>query len=206
MSTISACYIQYSRIVIKLGHKVFGFDYMHGILRTASVQELQNAYFTQADMAQFPYKDASFDLAISMWQSVGYFSTEEANEKVFSEVSRTLKPDGICIFQISNPLAVISKLLERGAIEKAGVLELHDTTSQKSTYFDIDTFRYKSVAKYEFDGKSYVTLHDMRYYTVPEMTELLKRNGLEVTGVLGSILKDKFSINTPFQIFVARKY
>ncbi|KAF9925409.1 hypothetical protein FBU30_004792 [Linnemannia zychae] len=58
--------------------------------------------FTIGDCRSIPYADNTFDLALVMGNSFGYFTTDQDNKAVLSHIQRCLKPGGVVVIDITD--------------------------------------------------------------------------------------------------------
>src|SRR6185437_6484141 len=58
--------------------------------------------YVRADMRVLPFAGASFDLVVNLFTSFGYFSSDEENRLVLSEVNRVLRRDGVFVLDYLN--------------------------------------------------------------------------------------------------------
>lgn len=84
----------------KRGYCATGIDINRFFLRSAKdASLLAGVYprFLRADMRNIPFRDTEFDTVFSTGPSVGHFSDEADNEKVFEEMTRVLHPGGVLL-------------------------------------------------------------------------------------------------------------
>lgn len=201
---------RHASVLAGRGHQVFGLDYSHEVLIVANSQG-HNCQFINGNMRTLPFKDQSFGMVLSMWQSIGYFDSELENLQVFSEVSRILSDGGIYVLQVNNPLYVINNLAQRGAVFKDGKQVLDEIGEGdegkvlKTTTFDPSTFRYVSSRRSSHENINQAIVHDMRYFSVPELTHHLAENGIEVLAIFGSVTEERYSAASKEIVIVASK-
>ena len=89
------------------GFDVTGFDlseYLIGEAKKNLVNSKERdlkVKFLIKDMRKFNFKN-SFDIAVNIFTSFGYFESDEENSKVFENVSNSLRKDGYFIFDFLN--------------------------------------------------------------------------------------------------------
>lgn len=59
-----------------------------------------------SDMRRLPFKDQSFDMALIMFTSFGYFEKQEDDRKVLEETYRILAPDSFLLIDLPNYINV----------------------------------------------------------------------------------------------------
>ena len=89
----------YSEILQKKGAEVVGIDISKTLIEIAK-SEVKKVEFRVANIKELPFKNNSFDIAVSALM-LGYL---ENWDRAFSEVKRILKPGGVFIFSILNPI------------------------------------------------------------------------------------------------------
>jgi SAM-dependent methyltransferase len=136
----------------------------------------------------------------------GYFSDEE-NLKVIKEISTVLKPSGVLLIDMWNPVLVMYKAyLYNGRrtswYEAGGYLILEEAK------YDVYNARVNVRRTYlRKDTKSFVGENNfsIRYYTYWELKDLLKRNDLVIEKVYGSYEGEGYEAMSLRLIVVARK-
>lgn len=78
-----------------------GLDLSMELLRVA-ISEAPEVPYVRADMRALPFAGAGFDLVVNLFTSFGYFSSDEENRVVLSEVSRVLRRDGVFVLDYLN--------------------------------------------------------------------------------------------------------
>jgi len=191
---------------------VYGLDYNYKLLEFGKKSE-REVNFTQGNMLELPFGDGSFDIAISMWNSIGYFRDESDNEQVFSEVSRVLTPGGYLVLQVNNPYKLILDIVSKSKIDEQGrsYLQTSEFIGQdkikKIAVFNPKTSRYLS-RRVNLDEKGNEVLfaeHDMRYYFPTELIGLLNDNQMETVSIYGSVDDRIYAIDSNDLIIVSRK-
>jgi SAM-dependent methyltransferase len=78
-----------------------GLDLSMELLKVA-ISEAPEVPYVRADMRALPFAGASFDLVVNLFTSFGYFSSDEENRVVLSEVNRVMKHDGVFVLDYLN--------------------------------------------------------------------------------------------------------
>lgn len=98
------------------GFEVTGFDlseYLIGEAKKNLVNSKERdlkVKFLIKDMRKFNFKN-SFDIAVNIFTSFGYFESDDENSKVFENVSNSLKKNGYFIFDFLNKNYLESNLV-----------------------------------------------------------------------------------------------
>lgn len=78
-----------------------GLDLSMEMLGVA-IAESPEIPYVRADMRDLPFGAVTFDLVVNLFTSFGYFSSDDENREVLSEVSRVLRPGGIFVLDYLN--------------------------------------------------------------------------------------------------------
>jgi len=136
----------------------------------------------RGDMRSLPFADSSFQGALNMFTSFGYFSTDEENAGVLSEISRVVSHrDGWLLLDYLNPRHVLRNLVPEGR------REVGPFTVLEKRRFDRD--RRLLIKEVVFDGgaKEGVDRWEerVRLFEREELESLLLSAGLGVVGSFG---------------------
>ncbi len=82
------------------GGRVVGFDLSRAMLRRA--HERTSAVLVRGDMRALPFKNGSFDLAVNLFTSFGYFLDDAEHARVVRQVAATLAPGGHFVLDYLN--------------------------------------------------------------------------------------------------------
>jgi SAM-dependent methyltransferase len=154
-----------------------------------------------SDMREIPFQNY-FDAIVNMFSSFGYLESEAEDARVLESAVKALKADGRLLLDILNrEWAVANYIQNDWHSGEDGTLyverrELDLATSRMHVSFTIvgpDGTRRESVG------------HNMRLYTLTEMTRLLERTGMRVTGVFGGFLGEMYAISTRRMILCAQR-
>ena len=92
---------RHSLFLSKLGYKVDGIDLSKNSINSAKKLENSNLRFALADMRE-TYKSSTYDVALNLFTSFGYFDNNLDNQKCISSMSKNLVNDGILIIDYLN--------------------------------------------------------------------------------------------------------
>lgn len=87
-----------------------GFDLSMDLLRIA-ISESPHIPYVRGDMRELPFASDSLDLVVNLFTSFGYFSSDEENRVVFSEVNRVLRGGGLFVLDYLNANHVRTSLV-----------------------------------------------------------------------------------------------
>ncbi len=175
------------------GYRVTGLDLSERSLvlarEAAAGLEIE---FVHADMRELDY-EGEFDAVVNLFTAFGYFEDEAENELVLERVARALKPGGgFLIDVISQPWLMRNFQARDWRDAGDGVAMLEERS--------YDPFTGRSSAVWTFlrsDGERSQLFHSLRVYTLPELASMLRRAGLEVTGVWGDWEGAAYGLDTP---------
>ena len=183
-----------------LGHSVVGIDLYPGFLelarKEAAVRRVQVDY-RQGDMRTINYVD-EFDRVMMLFTSFGYFEDDE-NFQVLENVRRALKPGGLFITDTHNRDMLLKGLVPCQVNEKEGNLMI-DRLS-----FDSLNGRLLNRRIVIRDGVRKDKPFFVRVFNPNEMSQWLKRAGLEVQGLYSDWDMQPISGDARRMVVVARK-
>ncbi len=92
------------------GFRAVGLDLSRPLLDAARARMRPGLSLVRGDMRRLPFADASFDGALSMFTSFGYFGSDEENWRSPAELSRVIRPGGWFLFDFLNREQVLRRL------------------------------------------------------------------------------------------------
>ncbi len=182
---------RYSRLLANLGHEVAGVDLSEELLAKARSRlkkeplEAGRLWFVRADKRRIPFR-GSFDLAINMFTSFGYFHEDEENRKVLLSMACALKAGGKFLIDYLNRNQVIENLV------KEDVFEQDDLTVTQRRRISPDGLRVEKTIQIEGPEGPESWNESVRLYSRQEMEEMLSKSGLKVETLIGSYRGDPF--------------
>jgi SAM-dependent methyltransferase len=154
-----------------------------------------------ADMREIGFQDY-FDAIVNMYSSFGYLESETEDARVLESTAKATKSGGRVLFDMLNrEWAVANYIQNDWHKDQDGTLyierrDLDLVTSRMHVRFMIVTP----------DGRRRDSIgHDIRLYTLTEMTGRLARVGLEVTGVFGGFDGENYGVTGRRMIILAKK-
>jgi SAM-dependent methyltransferase len=154
-----------------------------------------------ADMREIPSED-KFDALVNMYSSFGYLESEAEDLKVLESAAKALKAGGQLLLDMLNREWAIDNYIQNDWHTGAdGTLyverrDLDLAASRMHVHFivvDPKGERRESIG------------HNIRLYTLTEMTRLLERVGIRVTAVFGGFDSEVYGIGTRRMIIIGRK-
>ena len=183
------------------GYHVVGVDRSKTLLAEARRRAGEGRWpeLVQADYRELPFADASFDAAINLFTSLGYFGDEE-DTGALAEIARVLRPDGRLVIEIMHRDLMVKRfseqdwhalgagrvLLEQRAFDPAaGVAQTTQTLIETTGERDSRTFA-------------------VRVYTATELVAMLAAAGFAEAKCHGDLDGAPFATDTRL-VVVARR-
>ncbi len=171
------------------GYTVTGVDISEAMLRLgrgSAGKEGVTVEWVKEDMRIF-CREASFDLALSLFTSFGYFGDEE-NQRVLDNVGRSLKEGGMLLLDLRNAGKGLSVFAD---MDKT--IQVPAGTLRMSVRFDGRTRRAKAEHfLVRSDGIRISSAFDVRIYSMEELGEMIRRAGMVVKNFYGSLSGEPF--------------
>jgi ubiquinone/menaquinone biosynthesis C-methylase UbiE len=173
-----------------------GLDLSVELLSVARAESPQIPY-VRADMRMLPFTAESFDLVVNLFTSFGYFSCDDENRAVLTEVGRVLRRDGVFVLDYLNADQVRATLVP------------HDTRRVGSRVITQDrrvTADMKYVEKtISAAGSTNTYMERVRLFEPDELRCLLHDAGFVIEHELGDYAGGPLDPTSPRAIFFARR-
>lgn len=184
--------------------EVTGMDLSDDYLDIAKNQwSVPNLDFIKGDMRDIPFSN-HFDAVINMFTSFGFFESDEENETVIKQVNKSLKEQGLFLLDYENKFHfVFNDVFKKEKYWEK--LDDHNYILYENTY---DTLNEREIYNVHFieDGKVKMSSgYNIRLYSFPEISAMLKRNGFEVLDVWGDYHANMYSVRSKRLITLSRK-
>ncbi len=171
------------------GYRGVGLDLsamMLTLARREAARRRVSAPWVRGDARCLPFRDASLDVALNLFNSFGYCATDEENEQVLRETARVLKPGGRFLLETRNPQYQILFAPVRQEVKTAegGKLVV-------GWQYDRQTRRLNSTWRRPRTDRVVYTA-SIRLYQLEELRGMLARAGLEETGLYGGYAGEPF--------------
>ena len=171
-----------------------GLDLSSALLKVAR-RESPDAPYVRADMRELPFATGTFDLAVNLFTSFGYFDDDREHAQVLKCVGRTTKRGGTFVLDFLNPGEVRRNLVERDERVVGGaIVEQFRRISTDRKYVE-KTIRVR--------GKEY--LERVRLFSASELEEMLDDAGFDVVERAGDYTGASWSDDTPRTILFSRR-
>jgi SAM-dependent methyltransferase len=177
----------------RTGGRVVGFDLSRAMLRRAHARN--NAVLVRGDMRALPFKNGSFDLAVNLFTSFGYFLDDAEHARVVRQVAATLVTGGHFVLDYLNAEHVrrTLTLTERAVGRDVFVTRRIDEGGR---------FVIKEIELRD-EGRRFQ--ERVRLYDVHELSALFADAGLHVVGRFGDYDGGPSAVTAPRVILVGRK-
>jgi SAM-dependent methyltransferase len=159
-------YGRHAAVLASFGHEVVGLDRDPRMLSRAR----RVCTAVQAEMRQLPFGPGSFDAAVNLWQSFGYFSQTE-NAAVLKELARTVRPRGLLVLDLYTRGFYETVLGERRFV-RGGV------TVQERTILRDDRVNVKLI----YDGLEGTDEFEWQVFSPRELEALGSASGWQLAG------------------------
>lgn len=186
----------------KMGYDVTGVDMSEYLLAKASDKAHQHSLkikFQQADMLDFN-SDKKHDLIINMFNSFGYFDTQEKNQQVIDNAHNTLAKIGTFIID-----TVGKETLARN-IEPVHLSEYANGDLRIERPLLIDNMQVFSNEWILISGDEVFRRSYQHFvYTPMEITSMCKQAGFNQVRIYGSLSGDAYDLESERLVVVAEK-
>jgi D-alanine-D-alanine ligase len=156
--------------------------------------------FVRGDMRVLPVAPA-FDAAVCLGGSFGQFATEDEDLALLRETAQALKPGGRFLLDIANRDGILSRFIGKDWNQlEDGTVVLHERNwdSLKGRVEGRDVVIGPDGRRREYE-------HSMRLYGAPEISSMLRRAGLDVLALYGSLAGTAFGWDSPRVNIVAQR-
>ena len=194
---------RHSLELARRGFNVTGFDLSKFLIGEAKIGQKESkekdlkVRFLIKDMRNFNFNN-SFDIAVNIFTSFGYFDNDQENFSVIRNVSDSLKTGGYFLFDFLN-----KRYLEENLISMTKKKHGSSTVIQRRKIED--GFVKKNITISEGDKVSEFN-ETLRLYSLVEFKKAFEGYGLKIQNLFGDYFGNKFN-ETKSQrlIIIARK-
>jgi ubiquinone/menaquinone biosynthesis C-methylase UbiE len=193
----------------RLGYKVTGLDHSKSLLdkaRQKALREDLEIEWLQGNMRDIGFTD-SYDSAISIFTSFGYFPDETDDLKVLRSVIRGLKKGGKLIIDVENIFFVSRVAQTYGRERMYRPVENHRGWVEEITDLDPVLERVNMSLRLWLPKNRVVKTAQASYriYTLPELRKLLEKAGFTFDRVYGDFRLSEYDLNSERMIVLALK-
>lgn len=193
-----------SLIAQSTDYDVTGMDLSDDYLDIAKNQlSVPNLKFIKGDMRDIPFSN-HFDAVINMFTSFGFFESDEENEKVIKQVNKSLKKQGLFLLDYENKFYFVFN----DVFKKEKYWEKLDDNNYILYENNYDALNERELFNVHFieDGRVKKSSgYNIRLYSFPEISAMLKKNGFEVLDVWGDYHANMYSVRSKRLITLSKK-
>jgi SAM-dependent methyltransferase len=196
----------------KYGYTITAIDDSPDMLQVARERAAQagsKVIFNRGDMRALKLAPAEYDAVICLFDSIGYLKTNEAVAEVFAGVRRSLRPNGLFLFEFWHAPAMLNHYspvrVRRWNTPNNEVVRISETTlDRKNQLADV------SYNVYELNKNgTYSTFCEKqtnRFFFPEEMRTLISGAGFEMLKLYAGFQEDEsIDANTWHLVALARK-
>ncbi len=206
-----ACgYARHAVYLARMGYRVTCYDLSGFLLEKAGerIREFgveDRVELVRGDMRRLNYRSV-FDGVYMFFTSFGFFGDEE-NRLVVERVSEALRPNGVFLVDLLNPVMIVYYAVVYGGLRRTWY-EAGDYMVLEETVYDLSNARLN--ARRIFHDKTTgervaERSFTIRFYMYWELRDLLAEAGLSVERMYGSYRGDEYELKSPRMIVVARR-
>jgi len=182
------------------GFKTVGLDLSWPLLTAARrLDAAKIVKRVRGDMRCLPLRGRSFDLALSLFTSFGYFQPAEEDALVLREVHRVLGTGGIFVLDFLNAPQVRSEIIPQEEIN------LGDIRVTILRWVDEAENRVKKLIKLCDAGQERQYLESVYLYGREDLADMFDQAGLNLQAEFGNYQGAPYSESSPRLIMVGRK-
>lgn len=196
---------RHSVLFAEEGMKVTGIDLSDYLISKANSRKLTD-YKDYADNLSFEIRDMrninhenSFDMAVNLFSSFGYFEDDNENERVIKSISGSLKKHGFFVLDFLNKNFLVNRLVPFDVIRTEGKIIVQVREIK-------DNFVYKHILIFKNTGDEYPDLSQfterIRLYTEDDFRKMLAENGMTVINLFGDYSGSKYDRNDSERLII----
>ena len=187
---------RHSLFLSKLGFNVTGVDLSENSIKHAQQFETENLQFDVADMRKC-YQKNTFNIALNLFTSFGYFEKEEDDIAAIKAMSENLKEEGILIIDFLNSDKVIPNLVQKETKVLDGI---RFKISRKVE----NGFICKNI-NFSDKNKDYNFNEKVKAITLADFTKLLNFAGMRVINQFGNYNLDLYNPQQSDRLIIIAK-
>lgn len=171
-----------------------GLDLSHALLKVAR-RESPDSPYVRADMRELPFATESFDLAVNLFTSFGYFDDDREHAQVLKCVARVTKRGGTFVLDFLNSEEVRRNLVERDESVVGGATVKQFRRISADRKYVEKTIRVR--------GMEY--LERVRLLSASELEDMLDEAGFDVVERAGDYTGAPWNEGSPRTLLFSRR-
>lgn len=157
---------------------ILAFDYSSEMLNHAFTKliDFENVNIVLQDMYKFNYELYEFDAVITLLDVINYITKKEKLEELFTNIYKSLKKDGVFIFDLNSRYKLLEVLGNNHYIyEKDDIFYTWENQLEDNLiYFNLNFF-IKDAKNNSYERFTEEQVE--RYYSIEEIIEILENTG-----------------------------
>jgi len=187
---------RHSRVLHKLGYRVTGCDLSPNSILEAQEKAAEGMSFFVHDMRDS--LPETYDIALNIFTSFGYFDHVEDNSRVLNSVYNGLTENGLLIIDFLNAEKVIRELKPRQEINRDGI-----TFHIKR---EVSNGKIVKTIAFEAENKSHFFQEKVQALDLIDFQQLLGNAQFELIEILGNYALESYNpINSDRLILICKK-
>ena len=187
---------RHSRVLNKLGYRVTGCDLSPNSILEAQEKAADGMTFFVHDMRDT--LPETYDVALNLFTSFGYFDQVEDNSKVLKSVYDGLSQNGLLVIDFMNVEKVIRELKPRQEINRDGII-FHIKR-------EVSNGKIVKTIAFEAEGESHFHQEKVQALDLIDFQQLLGNAQFEIMEVLGNYSLESYnSIHSDRLILICKK-
>lgn len=190
---------RHARLLAERGYEITGLDLAERALTTArrrAVDEGLDIEFVQADMRTFRF-DRSFDGAVNLFTSFGYFEADSDHDRVIRNISHVLKPGGWFVQDFLNVSYAKDTLVPEDERTENGV------HIRQQRWISDNRLNKRIVI--EKNDEPHVFTESVRLLTLEDFERMYEAAGLTLFEVYGDYEGGPYTSDSPRLLMFSRK-
>jgi SAM-dependent methyltransferase len=186
----------------RAGLRVTGVDRTEFLLvqaRTRARRARKRIEWVQQDMRDF-IRPATFDIALSLFTSFGYFNEPDEDRAVLANVFASLQPGGVFVLEMMGK-EILARIFQSTTSERLADGSL---LVQRHEVFD-GWSRVRNEWTLVKEGKARTWRFHVTIYSGQELRDRLEQAGFTQVQLFGSFAGDEYGVNAQRLIAVARR-
>lgn len=186
---------RHSRFLHSKGLRVHGVDLSPSSIREASAFSATDLTFEVRDM-RWPWTEPTFDLALSLFTSFGYFESDEENRLVLAALRSAIRAQGKIVLDVFNSQKVL------GSLTKPVTEEREVGGYLFSTFKHVENGFILKQIKVENQDQNWTFFEKVRAYTLQELNTLIDGVGLEIKAAYGDYRLGPFDAQSSDRLII----